>query len=544
MRGGAAHELSRAELFAQETLGRDRESIGRYLRDCRVLIGIGRAPAGSRQGQIGLVTAVNILSRMGLLVPNIDLDVPSDARVLPGVPLLPRDQPLGESLISFMRHLVDFQGIEATRARADPRLRYECGLFIGDARFDVEHPVTIGASRWLAAVNPLGSPEDVDEGDSNPLGIILAAALGSAEVVKRLWLPLKDSAVVIEPMRQRTVMSALDGTVDTAEPPNPPFPPRCRLGHICIFGLGAIGSGCNYVLACLPDVHMSADFIDMDHISLSNEERLFTSADPEANSNQPKVVHARNFIESLHSGVRVSAVPSSFQRYVESARHRLSYVMCGLDSAPLRRVLQTELAGIVVNGATDLSRWMVSLHEYDRPENACLWDMYPGLPVEAILLGDDLAPHLRIREALIRRLAREGGRLDGAQLESVARELRDGRAERQAALGGTTPCDADAEPTCSRIRPSQVMPAATISFVSLLPAVFMVADLVKRRTYDWSPARGQPNVFCYDALRLPHQGQAANILASRDCFCQCPRYREAFRLRQFFRTAAPHARVP
>ncbi len=535
MRSSGTRDQSRAELFAEETLGRDRGSIRARLSRRSVVIGITACLAATRQGQLGLVTVVNILTRLGVLAPKLYLDVPEHARVLPGVPLLPADQPLGQSLLAFMRELAAFQKIDVTRAPADNRLRYECGVFIGKTRFDVEHAVTIGANGWLAAVNPSGYPEEIVARDPNPMGIVLAATLGAAEVVKWLWLPIKDSQVAMEPMLDRTVMSTFDWRINSARPANPAFPPRCELGHASIFGLGAIGSGCNYVLGCLPDLHMSLDLVDMDRIDSSNEERLFTSNQPRANRNLLKVFHAQRFIRTLHQGVQALVFPFPFQRYVDTARNQLDYVMCCLDSAPLRRVLQTELASIVVNGATDLSRWMVSLHEFGRPENSCLIDLYNERELDDFPVALAVAHYLGVPVETINRLLGRGEPLPLPIMQAAIREWKDRRARGDIACYAEVLSDEAAGDTCTRMRPSQAMPAATISFVSLMPAIFMVADLVKRRSYGWSLPAAEPNIFQFDALRLPSQGMITNILASRNCFCQSARYRGAFQERMRLR---------
>ncbi|MDP3937451.1 MAG: ThiF family adenylyltransferase, partial [Deltaproteobacteria bacterium] len=331
-------------------------------------------------------------------------------------------------------------------------------------------------------------------------------------------------------------------SINEKGPANPSFPESCELGHACAFGLGAIGSACTYVLGCLPKLEISLDLVDMDHISPSNEERLFISAHPKANRNLPKVLAAQRFIKDLHPSVDAFAYIMPFERFVEAARERLGYVWCCLDSGPLRRTLQTELTSVMVNGGTDLSRWMLSLHEFDRLENACLNDLYPEPRGLGFNPEVELANYLGLPVEVIRHLARSGRIIDPDLIEVVAGRRKDRSITDDVGSYAGLRFDQAVERMCSTMQPDKALPAATISFVSLMPAVFMVADLIKRRVYGWSLPKGGHNVFQFDALRLPDQGTVCNILASRNCLCQSERYSKAYRERQQLRSEYLRAR--
>lgn len=137
-------EQSRAQLFAQRTLRKNSEAITFALRTRTLVIGIPEALAETRHGQIAIVTAVNILSRLGALAPNLCIDVPDDARVLPGVPLLLPGQPLGKSLLTFMHRLAAIQPGQVNRGCGRPSQLYDYCLFIGSTTTDVSNAVTIG----------------------------------------------------------------------------------------------------------------------------------------------------------------------------------------------------------------------------------------------------------------------------------------------------------------------------------------------------------------------------------------------------------------
>lgn len=508
------------------------------LRGQRAVIGIPEKLAKTRQGQVGLITAVNILTRLGALAPNLYLDVPKDVAVLPRVPLLPAGQGLGDSLLTLMRELATFQADNPERCYAEGGQNFEAGLFIGNVTSDAAKAVTIGSQRWLAAINPEGVTENIDPDEANPFGIILAAALGSIELVKHMWLAIKDRDVVMEPLTKRIVMSAFDFRVNAQFTRNPDLPRDCNLGHVCVLGLGAIGSGCNYILGCLPELEMSLDLVDPDVIELSNEERLFTSADPKRDIRQAKVVHAQGFITGLQKKVKAFAYRMPFERYVDMSRDRLGYVWCCLDSAQARRLLQTELASVLVNGGTDMSRWMLSLHEHNRPENACLQDLYPEPSLDFVASSPGETGLSDIGPELARRVANGGWRFDAGAVALARQRQQAAPGRRTTANYATLTVRQVLSSMCGQVSPTNALPAATISFVSLMPAVFMVADLVKRRMYNWRLDEGAPNVFQFDSFRSPDKGTICNIRAAKECMCQSQGYQTAFRRRHQWRL--PH----
>jgi len=528
-------DVSRAGLFAQAMIGGSSERIAADLRDVRAVLGIQEQLVGTRLGQIGILTATSIVCRLGPLAPNLYLDVPPDARVLPGVPLLPCGEPLGETLLSFARRLAAVQPGLPKRARADRALHYDYGLFIGGVTVDTARPITVGADGWLGAVRADGQYEAINSAGLNPFGIILAAALGSAEMVKHMWLPIHASSIVMEPIEERIVVSAYDLSINPCGAPNPALPTSCQLGHAVMLGLGATGSACMFALGCLPGLEMSVDLVDPDKIERTNEERLFTGSDPQTEIGQPKAVHAQQFIQRVHSGVSAFAYVSRFQDYVDAARDRLGYVLCCLDRPLDRAELQTELPSVVANGGTDGSRWVFSWHDQELYEYACLRDLYPVRAQQAFGVERELAKFLGCTLQELRRIARAGAPMDPNQLRALAACARNPAQARalNALRAGNYP-GAIAQ-VCSTLRPSPNAPAATISFVSVLPAIAMVADLVKRRVYNWRPKAGEANTFHFDALRHPGARRALTIRAGQHCECQSDVFRRAAVTRQRLR---------
>lgn len=526
---------SRAELFVQQSLKDDPERIKAKLSHTTVVIGVPKSVARTRQGQIGLVTATNIITRLGALVPNLYFDVPGQVKVLSGVPLLTPGRSLADSLLELTIALAKLQPGVRVRGPADRGSCYTCGIFIGKVTVKTSHPVTVGADRWLAAIRPDSKPEKVRCANQNPLGIILAAAMGSAEVIKHMWLPIQSSSVKIEPIERRVVVSAYDLSVNPKRPYNPSMPDSCELVHACIFGLGAIGSACMFILGCLPNLRMSLDLVDMDHIESSNEERLFTSSDPQEDIGKLKVAHAEDFIHKFHEKVNTFIYPMRYEQFVNESRDRLGYVWCSLDNAKARRDLHLELPSVVCNGGTDASQWMFSLHEYGNWENACMRDLYTEQHTERFDPAQALAQRLGMNIEQVHQWSLSGQPLNiKTVLAAFDREHDPAKQKVLLAMQGLRYNEAVAH-VCSTMRPSKHLSGATISFVSLMPAVAMVSDILKRCLYGWKPKKEDPNVFLFDTLSQPSNSKAMRIRASRSCLCQSKRYRAAFEMRQQMR---------
>ena len=525
---------SRGELLAQQALGRNVRDIKAALAQVRVVLGMPGELARTRHGQIGLLTATNILGRLGALAPSLALDVPPSVAVLPHIPLLAAGQPLGQGLLDLARGLAGAAPPESCRL-ADNTRCYDLGLFVGRATADAAISLTIGADKWLAAVRTDSAAEPLNTADSNVLGIILAAAWGAAEVVKHLWLPIRSSSVAIEPVHGRMTVSAYDLSIDCPGAPNPPMPDRLELGHACLFGLGATGSGLLFALACLTGLRASLDLVDHDRIEVTNLERLFTAHTPQTDVGQFKAVHAKNFLTSAAKEVATFAYALRFEHFVDRARDRLGYVWCCLDSSSARRDLQLELPSIVCNGGTDGARWTLSTHEYGLPEHACLRDLYPPPSLQDLDPAKDLADRLGLDRRWVLQWRQSDQPLDPARLQAAAARRSD-PAEKQAilAFGGLRYTQAIAQ-VCSMMRPHEAAPAATIGFVAIPPSIAMLSDWIKRRLYHWTPGPGDANLFQFDTLRLPAARRALTIRASAQCLCQTPRYKRALQTRQQMR---------
>lgn len=515
-------DKSRAELFAQEALKSTPEQIKAELVRTRVVIGIPKSLAQTRQGQIGIVTAVNIISRLGGLAPRLYLDIPGGATVHTGIPLLEPGQDLADSLLGLIHRLEEGQQGVLVRSLAERGLSYDYGLFIGNVTSKARCAITVGSDRWLAAMRVDGKPERVNCTDPNPLGIIFAAALGSTEVVKHMWLPIRSASVRIEPIEERVVVSTYDLSVDSKKrPTNPKMPDNCKLPHAVVCGLGAVGSACIYVLGCLPGLTMSLDLVDFDFLEPSNEERMFTSGEPNQDIGQLKVVQTQEFIQRIQNGVNTFIYPMRFQEFASGSRDRLGYVFCCLDTAEARRDLQSELPTVICNGGTDNSDWMFSVHELGNAESACLQDLYPRPAAKRFDPIEELAGYVGVSTDLVRRWAKDAKAPGQMFIDpNKVGDAKDPVRYRRRLSLLRRPYNQAVAQMCSTMKPNVAGVSGTISFLSILPGIAMVSDFLKRFLYGWRPEDGDPNFWLFDALSHPAKSKAIRMTAAPNCSCQ------------------------
>jgi hypothetical protein len=181
---------------------------------------------------------------------------------------------------------------------------------------------------------------------------------------------------------------------------------------------------------------------------------------------------------------------------------------------------------------------MISLHDYELPENACLLDLYKEIPEERNNLVHDLSNLLKISQEELRQLARRRQRIDGKIILRAQQQEQDPNKKKAIAHYTGLTFEQALAHACSKASPNKALPAATVSFISLIPAVFMTADFVKRRALGWKLKSGAPNVIQVDSFKSIEKGTFINILAQKSCFCQSEKYVNAFKKRQELRK--PH----
>ena len=370
--GETSESVSRAGLLAAEVLGRApaAERLA-ALPSEPVLLAIGAAEAATRRGQLLLATAANLLGRLFVFAPAIDVEA-APACVVPGVPGLRARRPLAAEVKTFLESLSRRSSPFRYRVGASPG-PYLAALVIGDgtppaAARDV---VFVGADAWRAGLAPEPVSFPVEGEDAiNPLGALAAAALGAAEVAKRIFLRLAEARPeTITPLERAVTWDLwqhrFDGT--TA---GPALPRRLDLGRLALAGVGAIGSAATLTLAAFEDVSGTVELVDDDALSVTNLERVVTAR--AADVGRRKVDVAARALR----GTRLRTIRMSARFGMRApAASAADTILAGVDSGAARRRIMNLLPYAVYNGGTQGSELLVSRHV--GLEGPCLECLYP-----------------------------------------------------------------------------------------------------------------------------------------------------------------------
>jgi len=370
--GDRFEDVSRAGLLAAEVFGHAPAAARlAALREEPVLLAVGAAEAATRRGQLLLATAANLLGRLFVFAPAIDVAA-APACVLPGIPGLRAGRPLGAEVRAFLESLSPRPSLFRYRASAGSG-PYLTALVIGDEAppAPARDVVFVGADAWRAGLgpDPMSFPVEA-EAVFNPLGALLAAALGAAEVAKRIFLRLAEARPeTITPLERAVTWDLWQHRFDGVTA-GPALPRQLDLGRLAVAGVGAIGSAVTLALAALDDVTGTVELVDDDTLSATNLERVVTAR--AADVGRRKVDVAARALRQTSLRPVPMAARFAVRAPVASAAET---ILVGVDSGAARRRIMNLLLHAVYNGGTQGSELLVSRHV--DLEGPCLECLYP-----------------------------------------------------------------------------------------------------------------------------------------------------------------------
>lgn len=245
--------------------------------------------ATTMEGQVMLEVVVNLLSR---LFSRIRIEVSN----LPAT-YLKADKPLAEHL----------QDIAADSYQWDPNLSKESSdsvviIVVGSATID-EPAIYIDADGWVSYVGTM--PSGLKERSSSvPIGSIVSACIGVAEVFKKLFGPYINSRVIpIEGQFWLNTLTYRDDKTNIAVP-------LLDLDAVTLFGCGSVGSSLLYTLGFMPKVIGNLHLVDRDvKVDFKNLQRysLLTVSDVMEFSGVSKTRWAEAKIKQKHPNLNVIA---------------------------------------------------------------------------------------------------------------------------------------------------------------------------------------------------------------------------------------------
>jgi len=343
--------------------GIGREELIRRLDETPIAVVVGRQAAESLATQTTALTAANLLAR---LFRRLIVVAPKEVHTHVRLPFIQQGE--------FAAALVAFAG----RVHPDVRAELRDEPPAEAAVLHVSDPgaatgpwrVYCAGAGWLSRVarRPLVSLLPADE---NPVGPLVAAALGAAEVFKLVLGDVLSGVVPAEDI----AFSSL--TYRVGEQEAGPALGGVHLPDVVLVGAGSIGSAFLWGLAHLPDASGKLTPVDSDRLKRHNLDRAILVLDGVAASEPEKARWARDMMKPWMPKLGVTPFSGAIRQYVDTLPpdYRLPLVISAVDSIESRRDIQDALPERILNASTGPTKIEVSRHGV-LGEGPCLYCLY------------------------------------------------------------------------------------------------------------------------------------------------------------------------
>lgn len=383
------------------------EELVHGLDETPIVIAMGDATASTYHAQVAALTAVNLVGR---LFRRLILVVPDGTPVDFRVPFI--EGTLGPALVGFARrvsgavqaelasapppgsvvlHIADAPSSMAIERGGPARLKAERPRKRAESESHSDRDVYCSGAGWLAQIGrrptqPLASAPEL----ANPIGPLVAAALGAAEVFK---VVLGDAiagaengadgdpvgAVAgLEPINDTLTYSALTYEVGGTDL-GPPLNQVVRLPATTLIGAGSIGSAFLWGLAHLRSAQGQLAVVDHDHLATHNPDRAILVLDDAAARELPKATWARDMVQPWIPDVSVEPFDGTLRAYIDtlSEDYTLPLAISAVDSVESRRDIQDALPRRVLNASTGPASVEITRHAgFGSDDEACLYCLY------------------------------------------------------------------------------------------------------------------------------------------------------------------------
>lgn len=338
--------------------------IMRRLDETEIGIVLGQEKAASLPTQVTALTAVNLLAR---LFRRLTVVVPSGIAVHDCLPFIAGE--IGPALVSFATRV--HRDVQTQEASVPPANAYT--LYVA-------HPAAVQGKRnvhcrgdgWLVHVTrqpiilpPIGADPD------NPIGPLLAAALGVAEIFKLVFADALAGLLVVEDV----TFSALTYRVGTQEPG--PALGKVGLPNTTLIGAGSIGSAFLWGLAHVRDISGRMGVLDHDVLKVHNPDRAILILDGIAEREPKKAPWACDMVAPWVPDLHLYPFDGTIRNYVDTlpVEYRLPLAISAVDSIESRRDVQDALPQHILNASTGPTQVDISRHGF-ADGHACLYCLY------------------------------------------------------------------------------------------------------------------------------------------------------------------------
>lgn len=340
------------------------EKVLRCLDETPITIVIGSSTAGTFNTQVTALTALNLLGR---LFRHLFICVPPNAIVDERLPFVQGQ--LDSALLQFLSRVSS--EIIAESVGKPPVGTIELHIsddYPGDNK---RHIYCMGAG-WLARVGR--RPVDLSsagEGRGNPIGPLIAAALGVAEVFKLVFGDVLQGIVPIEDMSFSALTYQVQG-----EHIGPDLG-RVTLPPTLLVGAGSIGSSFLWGLAYLQNAQGTLTIVDHDKLKIHNPDRAPLVLDDAAKRELEKSQWARDTVQPWLPKLKITPFTGTIRQYIDSLPpdYTLPLAISAVDSIESRRDIQDALPARILNASTGPTKIEITRHAHFG-KDACLYCLY------------------------------------------------------------------------------------------------------------------------------------------------------------------------
>jgi len=457
---------ARTTRFVESTLTDDTATVQANLAGQQIAITLDPSVSTTFAGQMILFTLLNLLIRLELYAPQLEVTLPDVERHF--LLRLLDAGPLPRALKHFFS---PFPAARRLRISSIPDDNAKPILHLVISPQPMIDALSVWADGWITYLN---TPAPFHAEDANSVGACVAADFAAAEVFKRLIarLPLRPGLKVL-PVG-RLVFSAYDYRLTPG--PNPPLPTTVNVDGVVVVGLGGIGAGFVTAASALPGFVGLLTLVDKDPLDLTNLNRLLYARPGDTGF---KVQLSRRALSFHH---KIDARVEWFDEFTAVCGSQQDLVVVGVDKDSVRRAIQQSMPRLIFNGGTsDTASFQLTRHDYIH--GACLaciavkeLDDYPVERELARQLGLDLdtvLQYLKTGDPLPAALLRERGILMEEDVERL----------------GNQPLVEIQKRACAQLPlgTGKQQEAVSISFLSAMPGFLLLGEVIKERNYPNMP---------------------------------------------------------
>jgi hypothetical protein len=340
-----------------------REKLIQRLDETVIALVVGREQATDLATQTTALTAVNLLVR---LFRRLVIVVPNNVRIHKELPCV--EGRLGAALVTFASRV--HPGVEADLAVSPPPGIVTLRVSNYHSWAEKNSEVYCSGAGWLAHVGSRPRLLPAAQ-DSNPIGPLIAACLGVAEVFKIVFGDVLRSVVPADDV----IFSAL--TYRVGELDVGPILSRVRLPNTVQVGAGSIGCAFNWGLAHLREIRGKLVVVDHDKLQAHNPDRAILVLDDAASLELEKSSWARDIVQPWVPHLDIQPFQGTIRQYVDTLPPDYTFpvIISAVDSIESRRDIQDALPEHILNASTGPTKVELSRHEAPG-DGPCLYCLY------------------------------------------------------------------------------------------------------------------------------------------------------------------------